>query len=146
MYQYRTSLSWDVPAISVDDQVSRAGTGQFLNDPDHRYLPVVDERWWDVGGVLIGSQRPFEYSFGVVQGSPGWPSPGLDNTQGATTLGRLGLVPTPGIRVGVSGADGTWMPAWYALILPPGKTLRTSTRPRHVDAELARGPIDAVRA
>jgi hypothetical protein len=143
MYQYRTSLSWEVPALSVDDQVSRAGTGQFLQDWDHHYLPVVDERWWDTGAIVIGSQRPVEYSLGVVQGSPGWPSPGPDNTAGATTLGRLGLVPTPGIRVGVSGADGTWMPAWYAIVLPPGKDLRDYHETTlMVDAELARGPLE----
>ena len=143
IYQYRTSLRWDVPALSVDEQVAKAGTGQFLNDADHPYLPVVDERWWDVGAVIVGSQRPLEFSLGVVQGSPGWPSPGPDNTPGATTLGRLGLVPMPGVRLGVSGADGTWMPSWYAMVLPPGKDVRDYHETTvMVDAEFMRGPFE----
>ena len=143
IYQYRTSLAWGFPAFSVDQQVAKAGTGQFLNDADHPYLPVVDERWWDVGGVLLGSQRPFEFSLGVVQGSPGWPSPGPDNTPGATWLGRLGLVPTPGVRVGVSGADGTWMPPWFAVALPAGKTVRDYHETTLMaDAEFLRGPFE----
>jgi hypothetical protein len=103
----------------------------------------VDERWWDVGAVIVGSQRPLEFSLGTVQGSPGWPSPGPDNTPGSTLLGRLGLVPTAGIRVGVSGADGTWMPAWYGVILPAGKTLRDYHETTVMaDAEFERGPFE----
>ena len=143
MYQYRTSLAWAAPALSVDAQVAKAGTGQFLNDHDHPYLPVIDERWWDVGGMVVGSQRPLEFSLGVVQGSPSWPSPGPDNTPGATVLGRLGLVPTPGIRIGVSGADGTWMPQWFTWALPAGKTVRDYRETTLMaDAELMRGPFE----
>jgi hypothetical protein len=143
IYQYRTSLQWDLPALSVDEQVGKAGTGQFLNSQAHPYLPVVDERWWDVGAVVVGSQRPLEFSLGMVQGSPGWPSPGPDNTPGATALGRIGLVPVPGIRVGVSGADGTWMPSWYAVILPTGKQLRDYHETTLMaDAEFLRGPFE----
>ena len=143
IYQYRTSLAWGFPAMSVDAQVAKAGTGQFLNDADHPYLPIVDERWWDVGAVIVGSQRPLEFSLGVVQGSPGWPSPGPDNTPGNTYLGRLGLVPTPGIRLGVSGADGTWMPAWYATVLRPGEAVRDYHETTVMaDAELLHGPFE----
>jgi hypothetical protein len=143
IYQYRTSLQWDVPALSVDEQVAKAGSGQFLNSQEHPYLPVVDERWWDVGAVIVGSQRPLEFALGTVQGSPGWPSPGPDNTPGSTLLGRLGLVPTAGIRVGVSGANGTWMPAWYGVILPAGKTLRDYHETTIMaDAEFERGPFE----
>jgi hypothetical protein len=144
IYQYRTSLAWATPALSVDQQVAKAGTGQFLQDPtQHPYLPVVDERWWDVGAVLLGSQRPLEFSLGVTQGSPSWPSPGPDNTPGNTYLGRLGLVPIPGVRVGVSGADGTWMPAWYSYVLPPGGDVRDYHETTLMaDAEFLRGPFE----
>jgi len=143
IYQYRTSLPWGFPPMSVDELLAHAGTGQFLNDADHPYLPVVDERWWDVGEVLLGSRRPFEFSLGVTQGSPSWPSPGPDNTPGNTWLGRLGLVPIPGIRVGVSGADGRWMPPWYAAVLPAGKALRDYHETTLMaDAEFLRGPFE----
>jgi hypothetical protein len=143
IYQYRTSLAWGFPALSVDAQVANAGTGQFLNDPTHAYLPVVDERWWDVGAMVLGSQRPLEFSLGVVQGSPSWPSPGPDNTPGATMLGRLGLVPTPGIRLGISGADGTWMPEWFTPMLPAGNSVRDYHETTLMaDAEFLRGPFE----
>ena len=144
MYQYRTSLEWDKPALTVDEQVAKAGTGQFLNDTKNSpYLPLVDERWWDMGAVLIGSQRPLEFSLGVVQDSPGWQSPGPDNTPGATMLGRVGLVPAPGLRLGISGADGTWLSALFAIVLPAGKELRDYHETTlMVDAEVERGPFE----
>ena len=144
IYQYRTSLAWATPALSVDQQVAKAGTGQFLHDvTQHPYLPVVDERWWDVGAVILGSQRPLEFSLGVTQGSPSWPSPGSDNTPGNTWLGRLGLLPVPGVRIGVSGADGTWIPSWYAFALPPGADVRDYHETTLMgDAEVQRGPFE----
>ena len=48
IYQYRTSLAWATPALSVDQQVAKAGTGQFLHDPtQHPYLPS----WTSAGGT-----------------------------------------------------------------------------------------------
>jgi len=144
IYQYRTSLAWATPALSVDEQVAKAGTGQFAHDvTQHPYLPVVDERWWDVGAVIVGSQRPLEFSLGVTQGSPSWPSPGPDNTPGNTYLGRLGLLPMPGLRFGISGADGRWIPSWYAFALPPGANVRDYHETTLMgDVEFLRGPFE----
>src|SRR5262249_34830622 len=52
-------------------------------------------------------------------------------------------LPVPGLRVGVSGADGTWMPAWYHPLLPFGKDLRDYRETTlMVDAEIERGAFE----
>lgn len=141
MYQWRTGLLWNRPTANVDSLVSVAGRGQL--SPRQLYVPLVDERWWDSGAAVIGSWAPFEFSAGVVQGSPSWPAPGADNTPGLSVLGRLGYMPFPGVRIGVSGADGTWMPVSFERTLPAGKHLRDyHERSLMADAEFATGPFE----
>ena len=142
LYQYRTCLPWSELPASTDELVANAGQGQL--DADTPYLPVVDERWWDVGAVFLGSIAPLEFSAGVVQGSPSWPSPGPDNTPGNSVLGRVGLVPVAGVRLGVSAADGTWMPDFLEFGLPTGREAHDyHEQTLMADAELARGPFEA---
>ncbi len=127
MYQHHTSLAWDAVAVDVDHLVSAAGTGQTGLDygGGHSYgMVVVDDRWWDFGIAAIGSSHGVEFSLGATQSTPGWPEPNPDDTPGNGYLGRIGLVPIPELRVGVSGAYGPWMPTWSAWALPPGGSLR----------------------
>jgi hypothetical protein len=128
MYQYHTSLAWNVPTTSIDQLVQSAGTGQYgvvYGGKDGFGMPVVDVRWWDVGVAAVGAMRPFEFSVGTEQGSPGWPVTNSDDTPGQTFLGRVGLMPRPGLRAGVSGAWGTWMPYdEFVGELPAGGSLR----------------------
>jgi hypothetical protein len=127
MYQYHNSLAWNLPTTSVDQLVASAGTGQqgLAYGPDAAFgMTVVDVRYWDVGVVALGAKRPFEFSVGTMQGSPGWPVTDSDDTPGQTVLGRVGLLPTPGLRAGVSGAWGNWQPESFAPLLPPGRSLR----------------------
>lgn len=141
MYQYRTGLLWDQPMLSADQLVQHAGRGQ--RDASRPYLPLVDERWWDTGAAVMGTFRPFEFSAGVVQGSPSWPAPGVDNTPGQSVAGRLGFVPVTGVRLGVSGADGAWMPAWFTPVLPAGASVRDYRETSWMaDVELERGPLE----
>jgi len=145
MYQYHTDLPWAVSAPSVDAVVANAGNGQsgiaYGANSAGMGMPIVDDRWWDVGAVALGSQRPFEYAFGVTQGTPGWPVTGQDETPGNTMLGRLGLAPVAGLRFGVSGAYGTWMPMWFKYALPAGDDLREYHEQLGMaDLELERGP------
>jgi hypothetical protein len=126
MYQYHTSLSWGAMAPGADALVANAGLGQVgLTYANNTFgMPVVDDRWWDVGAVALGSQNKVEYTFGVMQGSPGWPVTTSDDTPGQTVLGRLGLAPTAGVRAGVSGSWGTWMPDWFSFQLPADRSPR----------------------
>jgi hypothetical protein len=127
LYQYHTSLAWNVPTASIDQLVASAGGGQYgliYGASPAAGMPVVDVRYWDVGAVALGALRPFEFSIGAIQGSPGWPVTDPDDTPGQTTLGRVGFMPAPGLRGGVSGAWGTWLPEWFAPQLPAGGSLR----------------------
>jgi len=141
LYHYRTALPWAAVVPDADALVAEAGRGPFVTDEP--YLPLVDERWWDTGAAVLGAFAPLEFSLGTVMGSPSWPSPGPDNTPGHTVLGRLGLVPAPGVRLGVSGAHGTWMPGFLAFAMPPGRDARDyPERTLMADAEFARGPLE----
>jgi hypothetical protein len=123
MYQYHTALPWNHVPTGVDELVSNAGQGQeLLPAGEWIGMPVVDDRWWDVGVAAVGAQRPLEYAFGVTRGSPGWPEPeSVENVKGHSVMGRLGIVPVAGVRAGVSGSWGMWAPEWFVFQLPPGK-------------------------
>jgi hypothetical protein len=116
MYQYHTTLLWyDVPP-SADALLATAGQGQYgmvdyQGFPEGRGMTLVDDSYWDVGVTLVGSMRPVELALGVTAGSPGWGSTGEDENNGKSMLGRLGLAPLPGLRVGVSGAYGPYLDA-----------------------------------
>jgi hypothetical protein len=143
LYYYHTALPWNEVMADVDEQISHAGLGQVDPDPAFAYMPMVDERWWDTGVAVLGSWRPLAFTFGVTQGSPAWPAPGYDDTPGLSVAGRLGWVPTAGVRVGVSGSDGTWMPEWFEFDLPAGRSLADyRERTWMADAEFARGPFE----
>ena len=113
MYQYHTSLRQDVIPPNADDLLAEAGEGEEGVDYGAGYdmygMPIIYDQWWDFGAVFLGSARPFEYSIGFVNGSPGFPNPGEDHTPGKSLLGRVGLAPMPGLRFGVSGSYGPYL-------------------------------------
>lgn len=123
LYQLHGTISFAEPAPSVDALLAAAGTGEFGvdygNGPRGRGVPTVYDRCWDAGMVLTGSVRPLELALGFVQGSPSWPQAARDGSPGKTVLGRLGVVPWPALRAGVSAAQGPWMPRSFEASLPP---------------------------
>ncbi len=128
LYQYHTALRADRLVPSADALAAAAGTGPFgpvydASGRGFRGMPIVYDRCWDAGVMLTGSERPVEYSAGIVLGAPGAANPGGDRNNGKSWLGRVGLQPWPGVRVGVSGSYGPWMPDAFADRLPPGKTV-----------------------
>ena len=127
MYQFPTTLAWDQMPFSTAGLLAARGSGatgvNYGGGPGMPGMPVVWEDDWDFGAAVTGSARPLEYAIGAGNGSPGWPQPGYDHTPGRSVLGRLGLVPTPALRVGVSGAWGTYLEDWNAAALPAGETL-----------------------
>lgn len=127
MYQYHTGLAWDAVPASAEQLIAAAGTGQTGLDygGGHSYgMVVVDDRWWDFGLAAIGSWQGLEFSLGATQSTPGWPEPNADDTPGHGWLGRIGYMPVPALRAGVSGAYGPWMPQWSEWALPPWGSLR----------------------
>lgn len=125
MYQYHTTLVWYEVVPSADALLATSGSGQYGIDyfgyQEGRGMPLVDDSYWDVGVTLIGSQRPLEYALGVVAGTPGWGSTSQDENAGKSTVGRVGIAPLPGVRLGISGAYGPYLIESLRPELPAGR-------------------------
>ncbi|MFN8588824.1 MAG: hypothetical protein U0704_13605 [Candidatus Eisenbacteria bacterium] len=126
LYQHHTSLRWDDTPPSAEALLAAAGRG--WNGADYGFgagapgMPIVDDYGWDFGVAVIGSRAPFEFTLGVTNSAPGWASPGEDVNDGKAVQGRIGLVPTAGVRVGVSAAHGAYLGDWVRWSLPEGRT------------------------
>lgn len=125
MYQLPTRLpsSAIVPDADslyrIEGDAAGAGYGASTGAAGMR---IVEDGWWDAGVGLTGSARPFEFSLGVYNGTPGAPNPARDVNAGKSVLGRLGFAPLPGVRVGASGAYGAWLPQALGPQLPAGRS------------------------
>ena len=146
MYAYHTSLLWGDLPLSADALLAAAGTGNYgagySGVAGGFGMPFVDDSYWDVGITLTGSQRPFEYALGVTAGAPGWASVGMDDNPGKTVLGRVGIAPLPGLRLGVSGAQGPYLGAWLDSQLPKGKTVDDYDQRVAIEIDEAVGHIE----
>jgi hypothetical protein len=124
MYQYHSTLVWYAIPSDADALLAEAGSGQ--HGIGYAYggfgMPVVDDSYWDVGVTVTGSQRPLEYAAGMVMGTPGWGVTSQDDNGGKSFLGRVGLAPTPSLRVGVSASYGPYLQDALNPSLPAGKT------------------------
>ena len=126
LYQLHTTLLWwDVPP-DADALLAASGRGQYgvgySGFGSSRGMAVVDDSWWDVGADVTGSLRPLEYAFGATLGTPGWGNPAHEENGGKTVLGRIGVLPLPGLRLGVSGARGSYLHEYMDPYLPDGQT------------------------
>lgn len=126
MYQYHSTLLWYEIPPDADQLLSLAGTGQYgvgyAFPGGSRGMAVVDDSYWDVGAIVTGSARPFEFAAGAVSGVPGWGTTSIDDNSGKSVLGRLGLAPVPMLRLGVSGSYGPYLQESLNPVLPAGKT------------------------
>src|SRR5439155_1210956 len=84
--------------------------------------PVMYENCWDFGLVALGTVAPFEFAAGVTNGTVGAPVMSDDN-DGKQILGRIGFVPAPWLRAGISGARGPYLQSGLNEDLPPGHTV-----------------------
>jgi hypothetical protein len=128
MYHYHTSLRADRLPPGPDALADAAGTGQYgpiydATGRGYRGMPIVYDHCWDAGVMVTGSARPIEYSAGFVNGTPGNSIPGNDRNNGRSWLGRAGLQPWPGVRLGASASRGPWLGDAFAGQVPPGKTV-----------------------
>jgi hypothetical protein len=128
MYHYHTSLRPDRLPPNADALAGAAGSGQDgpvydAGGRGYRGMPVVYDRCWDFGIMALGGARPFEFSAGFVNGTPGAPNAGNDRNNGRSWLGRVGVQPWPGVRVGVSGSHGPWLADTFADQMPAGRTV-----------------------
>ena len=126
MYQYHTTLVWYALPPNADALLAIAGSGQYAVNyygfGMSRGMALVDDSYWDMGATLNGSQRPLEYALSVTTGTPGWGNTTVDENHGKSVLGRIGLAPLPGVRIGVSGAYGPYLVSALNPDLPSGKS------------------------
>jgi len=132
MYQYHTDLRTDQAAVRGEDIVANRGKGYFSNymsagltgvgGSGGKALPVLYENCWDFGMVVIGTAAPIEFAVGVTNGSAAQPVMG-DTNNGKQVLARLGFVPAPWIRAGISGSRAPYLYEDLNEDLPPGKTV-----------------------
>lgn len=148
MYQYHSTLLWyDLPP-NADALLATAGQGQYGSNyhgfSEGRGMPIVDDSYWDVGAVLLGSAAPWEFAAGGVSGTPGWASTGRDDNSGKTVLGRVGVTPVTGLRFGVSGAYGPYLAqSAVRAKLPPGhETNEYHQRLGMADLEVLAGHVE----
>jgi hypothetical protein len=147
MYQHHTTLLWYDFPMNADALLSAAGSGQYGVDYGYgaysRGMAIIDDSYWDFGAMVSGSQRPFEGAVGFVNGTPGWPSTLADENDAKTLLGRVGVLPHPSLRVGVSGAYGPYLGGWLDPYLPAGKTaLDYHQKLRMADLEFLFGHVE----
>jgi hypothetical protein len=142
MYQYHTTLVWFMTPPNADKLLASRGTGQsgigYLGG-SMMGMALVDDSWWDTGVMANGSSHSIEYSLGMTNGTPGWGNSGQDENHGKTVLGRIGLAPTPWLRLGASGALGPYLVHDLKSPLPPGKV------PEDYDQQLVMGDLEVTQ-
>jgi hypothetical protein len=131
MYQYHTDLRNDQVPTRGDDIAANAGRGYLsdytaggLTGVGYNFgwaLPVLYENCWDFGAVLLGTASPFEFALGATNGTAGAPLMS-DYNDGKNVLGRVGFMPAPWLRAGISGARGPYLMKVLDDELPSGKT------------------------
>ncbi len=132
MYQYHTDLRTDQVPVRGEDIVANAGNGYRSNYTaagltglgvsGGAAIPVLYENCWDFGAVLIGTAAPIEFAAGVTNGTVG--APVMNDTNGGKQiLARLGVVPTPWLRAGVSGSRGPYLYGDVNDLLPQGQSV-----------------------
>jgi hypothetical protein len=119
VYQYHVDVRDDQVPTRTDDIVANRGRG-YLTDyaapgltgvgypGEGGSLPILYENCWDFGAVVLGTASPFEFAVGATNGTVGAPQ-NTDNNDGKQVLGRVGVVPAPWLRLGVSGARGAYL-------------------------------------
>lgn len=80
-------------------------------------MPILYDSCWGDGVTLFGSSRKWEYNIGVAQGTPS--SMRSSSNSGFQVIGRVGVKPIIGLRLGASGAYGPYL-VFGATGLPRG--------------------------
>jgi hypothetical protein len=101
LWQYRTSLA-------ADGSSTPLGLIGSAGDAPGAGTPLLYDSCWSIQWELLGELGPLEYSVGLTPGSLSNPIKSRA-VGGSQWLGRVGVAPLTGLRVGVSGAHGPWL-------------------------------------
>ena len=109
LWQYRTNLqNRAATAEEVLALKGRPGGG----------APLLYESCWLIQWELLGEVGLFEYSLGLSPGALSNPVMAR-RVQGSQVMARIGVVPLPGLRVGLSGAHGPYLGSFSGQPLAP---------------------------
>jgi hypothetical protein len=134
VYQYHVDVRDDQIPIRPEDIVMNQGRGYFTNyGPANggtgvgypgtgQALSVLYENCWDFGAVFVGTANPLEFALGITNGTVG-SMVGTDTNDGKQVLGRIGLMPVPWLRAGVSAARGPYLIRQLEEEMPPGRSV-----------------------
>jgi len=133
IYQYHCNLRDDQLPGRTDDLVANRGKGYFTNYSSGggtgvgvpgagHSMPILYDNCWDFGAVVIGTAAPVEFAVGATNGTVGNPV-NTDTNDGKQVLGRIGFVPAPWIRAGVSGSRGAYLMRSLEGFLPAAKKI-----------------------
>jgi hypothetical protein len=100
VWQYRTTLDGSGLA-SVEDLLRR-------REQDFRALPILYDACWSLIWEVLGTVGLLEYSLGVTPGAMSNPLQAPQEA-GVQVLGRVGIEPTLGLRLGLSGGFGPYL-------------------------------------
>ncbi len=107
LYQYFSSVRGNsVPANAAQQLAWRnSATAAY----ETRGLPTVYDACWNTGVQLFGSTQSFAYAVALTKGAVS--NPEAKNNDGAQLVGRVGIQPSMGLQVGLSGAWGPYLAA-----------------------------------
>lgn len=118
MYQYHTDLRNDQVPTRAEDIVANRGRSWYADYmsggltgagyDEGGTLPVLYENFWDFGVVALGTVAPIEFAAGVTNGTAGAPVL-TDYNDGKQVLARVGFVPAPWMRAGLSASRGPYL-------------------------------------
>lgn len=107
VYHYFSSVRGNsVPANAAQQLVWRnSNTAAYQT----RGLPTIYEACWNTGVQLFGSTRHFAYAVALTKGALA--NPAASSNDGAQLVGRVGIQPSMGLQLGLSGAWGPYLEA-----------------------------------
>jgi hypothetical protein len=83
-------------------------------------MPILYDSCWNLGLTAFGSGDRWEYNIGVGRGTPSTMK--ASTNDGFQVIGRIGVKPAVGLRLGASGAYGPYL-VLGTPGLPPGARL-----------------------
>ena len=132
VYQYHVDVRDDQIPLTPEAIVANQGRGYFTNYGGAgsgagypgvgQALSVLYENCWDFGAVVIGTANPVEFALGITNGTVG-SMVTTDTNDGKQVLGRIGLMPVPWLRAGVSAARGPYLIRQLDDNLPAGHSV-----------------------
>jgi hypothetical protein len=105
IYHYFSAVRGTAVPRDIADQLSRRGADVYQS----RGLPTLYDACWNTGVQLFGSAGSFTYALAITKGVLSNPS-ATDN-HGFQWVGRLGVQPAIGLKLGLSAAQGPYLNA-----------------------------------